>query len=218
MAKATIAAHHVPWNEWVANYARIRDAIEVTYPATFARFNERMFQPGGIPRPLPARERKWATASGKANFLTPKLLSGRVQPEGDAADVLTLMTLRSNDQFNTTVYGYHDRFRGVRHTRHILFMNVSDIDRLGFEAGQALDITTAIDLATPRTVRGFQVIPYNIPLGCVAGYFPELNPLVPLSHHDAHSKVPAYKSVPVRVAPSAAPRHAHDNPDGLRLA
>lgn len=218
MAKATIPAHHVPWDEWVANYARVRDAIEATYPATFARFNERMFQPGGIPRPLPARERKWATASGKANFLTPALLSARVAPEGNADDVLTLMTLRSNDQFNTTVYGYHDRFRGVRHTRHILFMNVSDIDRLGLSAGQALDITTAIDMATPRTVLGFQVIPYNIPAGCVAGYFPELNPLVPLSHHDAHSKVPAYKSVPVRVAPSAGPRYAQDNPDGLQSA
>src|SRR5207248_2753786 len=132
IAKATLPPNpKVPWDEWVGNYAKIRDAIEATWPATFKRFNERLFTPGGIERPLAARERKWNTRSGKANFITPTRLFGGAREWKGGDDVLQLTTFRSNDQFNTTVYGYRDRFRGVYGSRRVVFMNPLDVERLG---------------------------------------------------------------------------------------
>ena len=219
LAKATLPANpKLDWDAWVADYGRVRDAIEATYPATFARFNERLFTPGGILRPVPARERVWTTKTGKANFITPDKLFAGVDPTGDTSMVLQLATLRSNDQFNTTIYGYTDRFRGVEGTRHIIFMNPADIARMGLAAGQAVDLTTAIDEATPRTVRGFQIIPYSIPEGCAGAYFPECNPLVPVSHHDGKSKVPAYKALPIRLSKSLTGRVPNPSHDGVQAA
>ena len=217
MAKATLTHGTAPWDDWVADYSRVRDAIERTYPETFKRFNERFMQPGGFARPLPARERKWVTRSGRANFITPGHLFAGIAPTGSSADTLQLMTLRSNDQFNTTVYGYEDRFRGVHGTRHVLFMNPADIRRMGYEGGDAVDLTTAVDDGVPRLVQGLQIVPYNIPKGCAGGYFPECNPLVPVWHHDKSSKVPAYKSIPVRLTRSAG-RVANPSHDGLQAA
>jgi molybdopterin-dependent oxidoreductase alpha subunit len=219
LAKETLGGKgRVPWDDWVADYARIRDAIEETYPATFKRFNERLFTPGGFARPVPARERKWNTPNGKANFITPKQLFAGVTPGTDAGPVLQLMTLRSNDQFNTTIYGYSDRFRGVEGTRHVVFMNDADIQRLGLAAGMAVDLETVADDGVQRRVHGLQVVPYNIPPGCAGAYFPECNPLVPLSHHDAESKVPGYKALPVRLHRSADGRDAEPANDGLQGA
>jgi molybdopterin-dependent oxidoreductase alpha subunit len=201
IAKATLGQTQVPWEAWVANYAEIRDSIERTYPETFKDFNARLFKPGGFARPLPARERKWVTQSGKANFITPAKLFPEL-PTSLSADVLHLSTLRSNDQFNTTIYGYSDRFRGVNGTRKIVFMNRKDIDRLGFVEGESVDLTTAIDEATPRTVTGLKIVAYNIPKGCCGAYFPETNPLFPLAHHDPKSKTPSYKLLPVRLSRS----------------
>ncbi|MBZ9674333.1 FdhF/YdeP family oxidoreductase [Mesorhizobium sp. ES1-1] len=201
IAKATLGETKVPWDAWVGNYAEVRDAIERTYPETFKDFNKRLFKPGGFARPLPARERKWVTQSGKANFLTPE----RLFPELSTAsspDVLHLATLRSNDQFNTTIYGYSDRFRGVEGTRRIVFMNKEDIGSLGFADGEIVDITTAIDEDTVRTVNGFRIVPYHIPKGCCGAYFPETNPLFPTAHHDPKSKTPSYKMLPVRITRS----------------
>jgi anaerobic selenocysteine-containing dehydrogenase len=107
------------------------------------------------------------------------------------------MTLRSNDQFNTTVYGYDDRFRGVHGTRSVVFLNRNDIVRLGFAPGQWVTLRTAIEPEVRREVGPFQIIDYDIPEGCAASYYPESNPLVPLWHHAERSKVPAAKSVPV---------------------
>ncbi|MDB5625057.1 MAG: Oxidoreductase alpha (Molybdopterin) subunit [Tardiphaga sp.] len=199
LAKATLQGKgDVDWDEWVGDYAKVRDAIEQTYPETFKNFNEKLFQPGGIPRPVPARERKWVTASGKAHFITPP----RLFPEFDASaepDVLNLATLRSNDQFNTTIYGYNDRFRGIDGTRQIVFMNKLDIARLGFADGGAVDLVTAIDEGTKRSVRGLRIVAYDIPQGSCAAYYPETNPLFPLAHHDPESKTPGYKLLPVHV-------------------
>jgi molybdopterin-dependent oxidoreductase alpha subunit len=199
LAKAALQGKgDVDWDAWVGDYAIIRDAIELTYPETFKRFNERLFQPGGFPRPLPARERKWVTASGKANFLTPP----RLFPDFDADagdDVFNLATLRSNDQFNTTVYGYSDRFRGVEGTRHVLFMNPVDIARLGLTSGDPVDLVTAIDSGERRAVGGLRLVAYDIPEGGCAAYYPETNPLFPLSHHDPEAKTPGYKLLPVHV-------------------
>jgi len=200
LAKAALPLNErVPWDAWTGNYALVRDAIEATWPATFPRFNERLFQPGGVMRPLAARERKWNTRSGKANFIVPSaLFAGAAEGHG-AADVFQLTTMRSNDQFNTTVYGYHDRFRGVRGTRMVVFMNVTDIARLGLKADALVTLECAISDGIARRVSGLRVVPYGIPEGAVGAYFPEANPLVPLGHHDRHAHTPAYKAVPVRV-------------------
>lgn len=218
LAKAVLPPGKVPWDDWVADYARVRDAIEATYPETFKDFNERFMHPGGFARPLPARERKWVTDSGRANFITPGRLFAGIEPVGDTANTLQLMTLRSNDQFNTTVYGYDDRFRGVHGTWHVLFMNPADIARMGFNGGDAVDLTPAVEDGVARIVPGLQIVPYNIPAGCAGGYFPECNPLVPLWHHDPKSLVPGYKAIPVRVVRSATGRVPQASHDGLQGA
>jgi molybdopterin-dependent oxidoreductase alpha subunit len=187
IAKATLGETKVPWDSWVGDYAEVRDAIERTYPETFKDFNKRLFTPGGFVRPLPARERKWVTKSGKANFLTPEKLFPEFST-AQSADVLHLATLRSNDQFNTTIYGYSDRFRGVEGTRKMVFMNPEDILRLGFVDGDSVDLTTAIDANNVRTVTALRIVAYDIPKGCCGAYYPETNPLFPLAHHDPKSK------------------------------
>jgi molybdopterin-dependent oxidoreductase alpha subunit len=201
LAKAVLGPTRVPWDDWVADYARIRAAIAETWPEIFHDFERRMWLPGGFHRPLAAQSREWKTPTGKANFAVPPSVDEDADMTARGPDVLRLTTLRSFDQFNTTVYGYHDRFRGIHGTRHVLMMNRADIERLGLAEGAPVRATTAGGDDGPREVAGLRVVPYDIPQGCVAGYFPELNPLVPLWHHAVGSKVPAYKSVPIRVAP-----------------
>lgn len=206
IAKATLGETRVPWDQWVGDYGTVRDAIEATYPETFKGFNKRLFQPGGFPRPLPARERKWVTSSGKANFITPDRLFPDLSTSG-RTDVLHLATLRSNDQFNTTIYGYSDRFRGVEGTRKVVFMNREDIAVMGLTNGVSVDLTTAIEEETVRKVIGFRVVEYNIPKGSCGAYFPETNPLFPLEHHDAKSKTPSYKLLPILITLSSELPH-----------
>ncbi len=133
MAKATVPGKSsIPWDAWVGNYALVRDEIERAYPQYFKDFNKRFLQPGGFHRDLPACRREWKTENGKANFHVPE--DGfDTNPDIDTRgpDVFTLMTLRSNDQFNTTVYGYDDRLRGISGSRMILLMNADDMARLG---------------------------------------------------------------------------------------
>jgi formate dehydrogenase major subunit len=114
-------------------------------------------------------------------------------------DVLRLMTMRSDDQFNTTIYTLDDRFRGIFGTRKVLLMNAEDIDRLGLTAGERVTALTVASDDVPRSVGGLRVTLYDIPKGCIAGYFPECNPLIPLWHHAEGSYVPAAKSIPVRL-------------------
>ena len=201
IAKATLAAKTtVPWDEWVADYAKVRTAIEKTYPEIFNDFEKRMWRPGGFHRPLPACQREWKTPTGKANFICPPSLDEDDDMTARGPDVIRLTTLRSFDQFNTTVYGNHDRFRGIHGTRHVLMMNDEDIARLGFADGQMVRATTAATDGDPREVGGLRIVRYDIPRGCAAGYFPELNPLVPLWHHAVGSQVPAYKAIPIRLS------------------
>lgn len=194
----------VPWLQWRHDYALVREAISKVYPQIFHDFEARMWEPGGFHRPLGAAHRQWATPSGKAQFITPETLDEDDDvSKGEAGrDVLQLMTLRSNDQFNTTVYGYDDRFRGVKGTRKVVFMNRNDIVRLGFAPGAWVRLRTAIEPEVRREVGPFQVIAYDIPEGCAASYYPESNPLVPLWHYAKRSKVPAAKSVPVTLIPA----------------
>jgi molybdopterin-dependent oxidoreductase alpha subunit len=202
IAKATLPPNpKIDWDGWVADYARVRDAIAATYPEIFHDFNARMWQPGGFHRPIPPRHRQWKTKTGKANFIAPHCLSedSDVERSDDDRATLRLITIRSNDQFNTTIYGYDDRFRGIHGTRMVLLMHRNDIDRLGLREGESVALVTVAGDGVHREVRGLRVTPYDIPEGCCAGYYPECNPLIPLWHHAERSKVPAAKSVPVRV-------------------
>jgi molybdopterin-dependent oxidoreductase alpha subunit len=200
IAKATLAPNpKVPWDEWVADYARIRDAIEASYPSQFKDFNRRMNEPGGFARPLPARKREWKTETGKANFLVPAGLRTDLETDLDDPEILQLITLRSNDQFNTTIYGYEDRFRGISGTREVVLMNREDAARFGLRDGDRVALSTVAEDNIRREVGGLRVVHYDIPPGAIGGYYPECNPLIPLWHHAEGSKVPAAKSVPVRL-------------------
>ncbi|KZY46461.1 hypothetical protein A3731_31990 [Roseovarius sp. HI0049] len=112
---------------------------------------------------------------------------------------MTLITLRSNDQFNTTIYGFSDRMRGLEGDRMIVLMNRDEITRLGLTEGQELALSCAVEDGHDRRVDGLTLTVYDLPPGCVAGYYPELNPLVPLGYHEKHSQTPAYKGTPVRI-------------------
>ena len=198
IAKATIPENpRLQWDDWASNYDLIRDLIAQTFPDDFADFNARMHAPGGFDRGNPARRREWKTESGRAQFTTPTTLSALgAETEGE---VMTLTTLRSNDQFNTTIYGFSDRLRGLEGDRMIVLMNHEEIARLGLCEGQRVDLLCALDDGIERCVRDLKVTAYDLPAGCVAGYYPELNPLVPLSLHEKNSQTPAYKGTPVRV-------------------
>ncbi len=198
LAKATLAPNpKLAWDDWVADYARIRDLIEATYPEEFKDFNARMFTPGGFYRGNPARERQWKTASGKAEFTTPTVLSA-LGAEPDEA-VFTLITLRSNDQFNTTIYGFRDRLRGLEGDRMIVLMNPGEMARAGLHEGQQVTLVSAVEDGITRALPGMRVTGYDLPDGCVGAYYPEANPLVPLDWHDVESLTPAYKGAPVRI-------------------
>ena len=199
LAKATLEPNpRVDWDVWTGDYSLIRDAIEATYPDRFPDFNRRFGQPGGFHRAIAARERIWDTPTGRANFVVPPSTHEDADMPEDRRDVLRMMTLRSNDQFNTTIYGYDDRFRGIKGSRMVVLMNRNDMDRLGLdEGGEATIVTAAED--RERRMTGFRVVQYDIPDGCIGTYYPETNALIPLWHHAERSKVPAAKSVPVRV-------------------
>jgi molybdopterin-dependent oxidoreductase alpha subunit len=203
LALATLpSSYGIDWQGWCDDYSKVRTAIGTIYPEIFHDMESRMKEPGGFHRPIAAARREWLTDTGKAKFITPRSLNedDDVNPGDAPRDVLQLMTLRSNDQFNTTIYGYDDRFRGISGTREVIFMHRNDIVRLGFEVGERVLLTTAIEPEVKRQVGPFKIIAYDIPEGCAAAYYPECNPLVPLWHHAERSKVPAAKSVPVRLS------------------
>ncbi|RWM06982.1 FdhF/YdeP family oxidoreductase [Mesorhizobium sp.] len=200
LAKATVAGKSsIPWDDWIADYSRIRDEIERCFPGDFRDFNKRFLTPGGFHRDIKASKRIWQTPNKKANFKLPTTLESDPDIDLSGKDVLTLITVRSNDQFNTTVYGYRDRLRGISGTRMVLLMNEEDIRRMGLSEGQEVDLEAYAGDGVERRVKGLRVTPYSIPSGNCAGYYPELNPLVPLWHRAHKAHVPAVKSVPVRI-------------------
>ncbi len=202
LAKRLLPAHgQVDWDGWVADYGRIRDAIEATYPDIFHDFNARMWTPGGFARPLAARQRQWKTPNGKANFMVPDGFEPDPDMPADAPGVLRLMTTRGDSQFNTTVYSLDDRFRGVWGTRRVLLMNRQDLRHHGLVPGDFVTAETVSSDGVERRVDHLRVEPFDIPAGCVMGYYPELNRLIPLFHHARGSKVPAAKSIPIRLIP-----------------
>ncbi len=198
IAAATLPSSKVPWLALVADYDRIRTSIERTVPG-FEDFNARIRIPGGFRLPLPPVDRQWTTPTGKAMF---SVFEG-VRENDDALpqDVLRLMTIRSHDQYNTTLYGLDDRYRGVFGRRDVLFMNPRDLAARCLEHGDVVDVET---IAADRTLRLARItaIEYDIAAGSVAAYYPEANVLVALDRFDRDSGTPSYKSVPVRVSRS----------------
>jgi molybdopterin-dependent oxidoreductase alpha subunit len=204
LAQAALAPNpHVDWSAWVGDYSLVRDAIARTFPDIFHDFNARMWTPGGFRRPMPAAERIWKTESKRANFIVPGSLNADPDMHPAGGDVLTLMTIRSDNQFNTTVYGDGDRFRGIVGSRMVLMLNSADIERLGFSENDLVTASTVSADGIARQVPGLRITPFNIPAGCAAAYYPECNPLVPLAHHAMKSKVPGSKSIPITLALSA---------------
>jgi len=196
IAMATLPASTIPWAQFAQDYALIRDGIADVYPQIYAGFNERLKDPEGFILDVPPRRRVWPTPNGKANFL---VLSGlHVDTPVEDREMLRLATVRSHDQFNTTIYSLNDRYRGVWGNRMVLFMNEEDRKARGFENEQIIALETISTDGIARRVDGLTVLDYPIARGAVAGYYPELNPLIPLDYFDAISGTPAAKSVPVR--------------------
>ena len=198
LAKATLKANpRLRWDDWTGDYRLVRDLIAQTFPAEFSDMNARIEIPGGFYRGNAARERIWKTQSGKAEFTTPTTLdaTGLTRAPGR----FRLITLRSNDQFNTTVYGLSDRLRGVEGERTIVLMAPGDMAESGVVPGQRITLVTDLDDGFDRRVAGLKVVPYDLPQGALGGYFPELNVLAPLSRYDLASHTPAAKAIPVRI-------------------
>jgi molybdopterin-dependent oxidoreductase alpha subunit len=185
----------LPWQQWIDDYSTIRDEIEAVIPG-FDRFNERIAA-HVFYLPNPARDkREFRTKSGKANFT----ING-VEPFNLPGDHFILTTIRSHDQFNTTIYGLDDRYRGIYNGRRVLFMNPDDMKEGGFQQGQPVDITSHF-ANQEREAQHFLIAPYLIPRRCVATYFPEGNVLVPIGSVAEISNTPTSKSVIVTIAPS----------------
>ncbi len=182
------------WENLVDDYDRIRDLIEKSI-AGFENFNEKVRRPGGFYLPNGPREGRFTTADGMAHFTRNTAIDPRAAL---ADDELLMMTIRTHDQFNTTVYGLNDRYRGILQERRVVLMNRADIERRGLKAGDVIDILGKHG-GRERVARRFIVVEYDIPEGCAATYFPEANVLVPLEQIARGSKTPASKSVAVRV-------------------
>ncbi len=200
IAAATLSNSPVQWASLVDDYDRIRDLIEKVFPAAFADYNKRIRKPGGFRLPLPHAERKWLTSNGKANFIVYRADGEERRGEG----VLVLTSVRSHDQYNTTIYGNRDRYRGVNGQRDVVFVGAQDREILGVVQGDRVDIESAYDGETPRRLKGFTVVARELPKGSIAAYYPEVNPLVSLSSRDRRSGTPAYKSIPVRLIATAS--------------
>lgn len=199
LARAVLGADHpVPWERFASDYDAIRDEIAAVVPGC-ADYNRRVREPDGFQLPHPPRDsREFPTATGKANFAIAPLAWVPVPPGR-----LVLQTLRSHDQYNTTIYGLNDRYRGIRGGRRVVFVNPDDIASLGVTAGDRVDLvsefTGADGVLQERRAEDFQVVPYPTPPGNAAAYYPETNPLVPLDHVAAKSNTPASKAVVIRL-------------------
>jgi molybdopterin-dependent oxidoreductase alpha subunit len=186
----------IKWNRLVADYDLIRDHISSVVTG-FDNFNQKVRQPGGFRLDNPASRREFRTASGKANFTV-----NPIRPIPLRAGEFLMMTIRSHDQFNTTVYGNDDRYRGIRGGRRVVFLNREDLMDAGLTAGEKVDLISNFD-GVERTAERFTIVPYEIPRRCAATYFPETNVLVPLDSFADKSGTPTSKSVVIRLKASA---------------
>lgn len=201
LAMATLGTtSKVQWKPLVEDYSRIRDLIEQVFPM-FQGYNARIKIPGGFHLTNSARERIWNTPTGKANFIIKADLDEDDFRLGDG--VLLLTTMRSHDQYNTTLYSNSDRYRGIYDQRDVLFLSEAEMKKRGLGFGERVDIHTVSNDGIDRTLRGYKVVPYLIPPGCCGAYYPEANPLVPLYARDPISGTPSSKAIPVRLTRSA---------------
>jgi molybdopterin-dependent oxidoreductase alpha subunit len=191
----------VSWRWLVEDYDRIRERIARVVPGC-EDYNRRLREPGGFVLPSGARVRRFDTPGGRARF-TRHPLPELALPQGR----LRLTTIRSHDQFNTTVYGLDDRYRGVKGDRRVVFLHPDDAAEAGLAAGERVDLVSHFRGQT-RRVQGFRIVPYDLPRGCAATYFPEANPLVPIDSIAAGSETPTYKSIEVSLERTAAPAGA----------
>ena len=203
MALATLPNTRVGWADLIADYGKIRDAIEAIFPE-FKDFNARIKKPGGFRLYIAASEREWQTPTKRAKFL---VYSGLDEdPRAANREALTLTTIRSHDQYNTTIYGMNDRYRGITGRRDVVFVNERDLGSRGLKHGDLVDLSVVPDAgAKPgeRVMRNLTAVAYNIAQGSIATYYPEANVLVALDHYDVKSGTPSYKSTPVLLRASA---------------
>lgn len=209
LAAATLGARsRTPWLWLAEDYARIRDRIEAVFD-DFKDFNRRIATPGGFRLRNTASERNWDTPSGKAAFFTHALprdtAMHRARRQQRDRIVFTLLTTRSHDQYNTTIYGMNDRYRGVFGQRRVVFIHAEDIRALGLKDGDWVDIRTVWSDGLERRADRFKLVAYDIPRGNLAAYYPETNPLVPLSSVAEHAGTPTSKSIPVVLVPHEGP-------------
>jgi molybdopterin-dependent oxidoreductase alpha subunit len=210
LAMAALPHSTVPWAWLVEDYDRIREHIEKVFDE-FKGFNEKVHHPGGFRLRNTAGERVWVTPSGKAQLMVHAIPVDTAVHQAqaaarDGAPVFTLTTVRSHDQYNTTVYGLDDRYRGVFGQRRVLFIHADDRAMLGLPDGAWVDLVgAAVDDAVVREAKSFRLVDYDIPRGCVAGYYPETNVLVPLASHALGARTPTSKSIPVRLRATTAP-------------
>lgn len=212
LAHATLPQSTLPWLSLIKDYSQIRDLIEKTLPEAFKDYNQRIQQPGGFRLPVPSSARVWNTPSGKAEF-TPQAIPQQSpihQARARYGDQLfVLMTTRSHDQYNTTIYGMDDRYRGVFGERRVVFINPADLDRLGLQGGDWVNLVSVWEDGITRRAERFMLVPYDIPAGCLSGYYPETNGLVPLQSVADESRTPTSKSIPVLIEKRSAEEVAH---------
>ncbi len=196
LAKAVLATRSsVDWDGLLANYDRIRDHIERVVP-DFDDYNQRARRPGGFYLPNPITELEFKTDDRKAHFTVHELPRHDLKP-----DQFLMMSMRSHDQFNTTIYGSDDRYRGIHNGRRVVFLNPDDIRIGGFHDGQIVDLTSHFE-GEERVAHRFRIVAYSIPRRCVATYYPETNVLVPVRNFADKSNTPASKSVVISIRPS----------------
>jgi anaerobic selenocysteine-containing dehydrogenase len=183
------------WQKYLEHYDHIRDDIEKVIPG-FTDYNQRVRKLGGFYLPNASREGRFNTFSGRAEFNIAQAVS---IPLNDGEYLM--MTIRSHDQFNTTIYGLNDRYRGIHNERRVIFMNANDMQQAGLEAHDHADLVNEKS-GTTRIARKFIVIPYNIPERCTATYYPETNVLVPIDDVAEKSNTPVSKSVVIRIRKS----------------
>jgi molybdopterin-dependent oxidoreductase alpha subunit len=203
VAHALLGDAPVPWLWLIEDYDRIRDLIARTIPG-FEGFNERIQSPGGFYLGNTARERLWKTDSGKAQLMAhrlPAFLSQASGPIATQADdpILALQSIRSHDQYNTSVYSLNDRYRGVSGQRDVVFLNPQDMQALGIREEDRIDLVSVWADGRERRLHGFKALPFDIPRGQAAAYYPEVNPLIALESHGDRSFTPTSKFIPVRV-------------------
>jgi anaerobic selenocysteine-containing dehydrogenase len=187
--------HEVAWARLRGNNDLVRDHIAAVIPG-FEDFNMRVRVSGGFALPHPPRDsREFPTDNGKAHFNVTTVRSTALEGQE-----LMLQTLRSHDQFNTTIYGHHDRYRGISGDRHIIMISPDDIARLGYEDGDRVDIISVLP-GPERRAPDYRIVAYPTPIGCAAAYYPEANVLIALDHHGPDAQTPAAKAIPIRLEP-----------------